>query len=152
MFTLFLVVHNLMRWVVLLATIAAIVMAYSGWFGKRDWLPSGKRWSTIAVIALDIQLLIGLILYLFLSPMGLSAFQQFGMSGVMGSSEIRFFAVEHIMMMVIAVLIAHVGTILAKRAANDRARFRAIAISFTIALLVILASIPWDRALLPGLS
>jgi hypothetical protein len=151
MLTFFLAVHNIMRWVVLFTTIAAIVLAYSGWFGKRAWLPAGKRWSNIAVIALDVQLLLGLILYFFLSPVGMRAFQQFGMSGVMGTTEIRFFAVEHILMMVIAVIVAHVGSAFAKRATTDSARYRSIAISLTVSLLLILASIPWNRPLFPGI-
>ena len=67
---------------------------------------------------MDIQLLLGLILYLFFSEFGLKAIRYQGMSYVMseGGRETMFFAVEHIFIMVVAVVFAHLGSILARKA------------------------------------
>jgi len=68
----------------------------------------------------------------------------------MGNDVLRFFAVEHIFGMVVAVIVAHVGRVLSKKAAGPRKKYRAAAIWYTFSVLVILAMIPWDRPLFRG--
>jgi NADH:ubiquinone oxidoreductase subunit 2 (subunit N) len=58
--------------------------------------------------------------------------------------EIRFFGMEHVIMMLLAVILITIGSMRAKRQPDDKQKFRAMAIFFTIALLVILSSIPWQ--------
>jgi hypothetical protein len=58
--------------------------------------------------------------------------------------EIRFFGMEHITMMLIAVVLITIGSMKAKRQPIDKQRFKTMAIWFTIALIIILASIPWQ--------
>lgn len=147
MYATMLLLHNLLRWAVLISAVLALATAYIGWFGQRSWATYGKRWSTIFLVAMDVQLLLGILLYFAFSPLGMQAFGNMGMAGVMGNSGVRFFAVEHLAMMVLAVIVAHAGGALIRRAATDRARFRAAAISTTIAVLLVVAAIPWDRPL-----
>jgi len=58
--------------------------------------------------------------------------------------EIRFFGIEHSSTMLIAILLITIGSALAKRKPTDREKFKIIAIWFSIALLLILAAIPWE--------
>lgn len=62
----------------------------------------------------------------------------------MKDSVSRFWAVEHMMMMIIAVALAHIGSGRIRKGADDQAKHRAAAIFFTIAFVVIMASIPWS--------
>lgn len=145
-----LALHNVLRWVVVVVAIVALVRMYGGLFGNRSWEPADKKWSSWFTITMDIQLVVGLLLYLVLSPITRLAFADMG--AAMSNSDLRFFAVEHIMMMVLAVILVHVGSVLARRAKEDRAKFRRGAIWFTLAILLVILSIPWQRPLFPMLG
>ena len=99
----------------------------------------------LLMVFMDIQFLVGMVLYLFLSPMTKAAFNDFG--AAMGNSTLRFYAVEHILMMVIALALVHIGRSRTKKDMAPWKKHRAAAIFYTVSLLVILAAIPWDRAL-----
>jgi hypothetical protein len=137
--------HNGFRWLVLLALIFSIGMAFSGWFSKREWKKSDNIAGLILTIVADIQFLLGIALYGFLSPLTKAAFRDFG--AAMKNEVLRFYAVEHILIMVIALILIHIGRARTKKAGSAIAKHRAAAIFFTLAFLLILAGIPWDRAM-----
>jgi len=140
--------HNLVRWLVLILGLIAVVMAFVGWFGKKEWRNVDDKTGLAYTIVLDMNLLLGLLLYIFLSPVTQAAFADFG--AAMGDDMLRFFVVEHIFGMVVAVIVAHVGRVLSKKAVESKKKYRATAIWFTFSLLVILAMIPWDRPFFRG--
>jgi hypothetical protein len=77
------------------------------------------------------------------------------MGTTMKDPVMRFFAVEHPFMMLLAVIVAQAGFSLSKRAGSDRAKFVRAAICYTISAVLILAAIPWPflkagRPLLPA--
>lgn len=148
MYTGILDLHNLVRWLVLLAAAAALVNAYAGLFGRRAFARRDRTLGTVFTSAMDLQFLIGLILYL-VSPLVQSALGD--MSAAMQDPTRRFFAVEHASIMLLAVVLAHVGSVLARRAASDRGKFQQQAIWFSLSTLAVLFAIPWWRPLLPGL-
>jgi hypothetical protein len=136
-----LTLHSLLRWAVLGLGLWAVLRAYAGVSSRRAWAPvddSVGRWFTIS---LDVQLLLGLVLYGLLSPITTQAFSDMG--GAMRDPVMRFWAVEHIAMMVVALALAHVGRARARRAATDTSRHRTSAIFYTLALIAVLAAIPW---------
>jgi len=145
MYTFILSTHNIVRWLVLIVGLIAIVMAFIGWFGKKNWSTADDKIGLSYTILMDVNLLSGLLLYIFLSPIAKAAFADFG--AAMGVTELRFFAVEHIFGMVVAVILAHVGRAISKKATESVKKYRAAAIWYTLSLLVILAMIPWDRPL-----
>lgn len=140
LYTLFVTVHSVVRWVVLIAGVAAAAMALAGWLGKRPWTKRDDQVGLIFTISMDVQLLVGLILYVFLSPLTQVAFQNF--SGAMQDGVLRFFAIEHIFTMVIAVVLAHVGRAMSRRAAEAKKHQRA-ALWYGLSVLALLAGIPW---------
>jgi len=148
MYAFILAVHNILRWVILILMILALVRAFWGWFGKRDWTSTDGRVGTFYSVALDIQLLVGLILYFVLSPITRIAFSDFG--AALANTDLRFFVFEHVLMMVLAVIFAHVGVATAKRAAEPVFKHRRSAIWFSLSLIAILLGMPWFRPLLPG--
>jgi hypothetical protein len=139
-YSILLPLHNILRWVVLMAALFAIYRAFAGWLGKKDWTRTDDKAGLWFTMLMDIQVLAGLILY-FLSPVTQSAFQNFG--GAMSNTVARFFAVEHILLMVVAAVVAHVGRALTRKASGALSKHKRAAIWFMLALLVVLVAIPW---------
>jgi hypothetical protein len=138
MFTALLFLHSWLRWVVLAAGVAAVFSA----LGKDTRAVQGaERWGLIFMIALDTQLLLGLLLYGLFSPMTGQAMQDFG--AAMGNPVLRFWAVEHLTLMMGAVVLAHVGRVLARKTTDIERRRKRLLVCFAIALLLVLAGIPW---------
>ena len=141
MYTFVLAVHSWLRWAVLIAGVVAVVLAIAGAMQRRSWSSADERIGRLFTMSLDIQILIGLILYFFLSPITRAALSDFG--AVMGSSGLRFWAVEHVFGVFVAVALAHAGRGRSKKVADPVARYRAVAICYGLALLALLISIPW---------
>jgi len=141
MYSLFVALHSLFRYVVLIAGMLAAGRAVAGWFGTRPWTGRDDSSGRFFVIAVDTQALIGLILYGIVSPITYAAFSDMG--AAMKDATLRFYAVEHIFIMLLAVALVHIGRKRAQKAATDAAKHRTAAIFFGLALVLILAGIPW---------
>lgn len=137
-----LVVHSYVRWLVLLAGLFALVRAISGVASARPYAGIDKRSALLFTIAMDTQFLIGLALY-GMSPITRGAMQNMG--AAMADAHTRFFVAEHPVFMVLALALAHVGSVLTKRAELDRAKFVRSAVCFAAATGFVLAGIPWWR-------
>src|SRR6266496_251861 len=92
--------HSIGRWIVLLLLLVAIFNSMVA--GSRPFIRSDARTGTILVIFADLMFLIGLALWFF-GPRGYKTIQAMGMSAAMKDSGARFYAVEHITMMLIAI-------------------------------------------------
>jgi hypothetical protein len=149
MYTLILALHNLVRWVVVIFLILALVRAYRGWLGNRDWVELDRRAGVFLTAAMDTQLLLGLLLYLFFSPIVKAAFANF--SAVMGDAGLRFFVVEHFTLMFLGVFLAHLGSTFSRNAAEPAGKHKRAALWYTLATLAILLGMPWMRPIFPGL-
>ena len=141
----FLHLHSFLRWLILLTGFIAVFMSFRGWLGKKDWTNFDNILGTTFTSLLDVQLLIGLVLYLFLSPLTSTAFNDFG--AAMKNPDLRFYAVEHILAMIIALVIVHLGRIRSKKADLPVMKHRAAAVFYTIGMILILSVIPWARFL-----
>lgn len=125
--------HSGLRWVVLALLIAAIVVAYQK-MSKKD-TSVAKQPFLFNLIGIHVQTLLGLVLY-FISPKVSFA------EGFMKVTELRFFAVEHIAMMIIAAIVITIGYSKGKRQAAPK-RYKTLFIFNLIGLVIIIASIPW---------
>jgi hypothetical protein len=135
-----LTLHSWVRWLVLATGLLAVLRAITGASGRRPWTPADDRLAFFFTMLLDLQVLIGLILYAWLSPITHEAFRDIG--AAMKSNGLRFWAVEHIFGMVVALSLAHVGRARIRKADFSR-RHKIALIFFGLAVLVMLASIPW---------
>jgi len=140
MYTGLLHTHSLVRWIMLILLILTVLRSYNGWKSKRTFTPSDKKLVLFTLIFSHVQLLIGFLLYM-VSPTVKSAMNDMG--AAMKDKMLRFYAVEHIIIMIIAILLITIGNAMAKRTTNDSDRFKKIFIYFFIGLLLILVSIPW---------
>lgn len=154
MYELVLVAHSWLRWLVILAALAAVARAMGGVSSRRPWTPVDDRAGMWMTAALDLQMLLGLVLYIFLSPVTKSAFVD--MAAAMREAPIRFFAVEHPVGMIVAIALAHIGRARARKAADSAARHKTALVFYGLSLLVLLLSMPWPigpgaRSLFRGL-
>ena len=136
MYTGLLHAHSGLRWILLVLIVWAIIKSVSGWMGQKDYQKSDRIAALLALIFTHIQLLIGLVLY-FLSPK--VSFE----SGVMESSLLRFYTIEHITMMIVAIALITFGFSSAKRLEASLAKHKRVAVTYGIGLLIMIASIPW---------
>jgi hypothetical protein len=139
MYTTVLILHSWIRWIALVAVIGALFATVRG---KVEGSQSvADRWGLIAMMALDIQLLLGLLLYLVVSPNMAEIRAHFGEA--MRNPQLRFWAVEHITAMLVAVILAHVGRVLARKAKTTSAKRMRLLVCFGVAAVALLLGQPW---------
>ncbi|MFC5194025.1 hypothetical protein ACFPH8_01665 [Bizionia hallyeonensis] len=134
--------HSGWAYVVLLilvvATLNALVKAMAG----KEYSAKDFRMSLFTLIVSHIQLLIGIVFYFAADY--ISIISEMGMGAVMKDSTLRSNIVEHPLTMIIAVALITIGYSKHKKKLTSKAKFRMIAVFYTIALILILAKIPWN--------
>lgn len=148
MFPIALGLHNLVRWLVIAAGLYAVVLFWRGWLQGRTWNAGESKAARLFVTSLDVQFLLGLLLYVFFSPLTRKAFGDMG--AAMRDAPVRYFVVEHVVMMLAAIVIAHIGNGRVRRAKTDAAKFQTAALWFGVAVAAILGFVPWGRPLIPS--
>ena len=142
MYSTVLLIHSWVRWLAIVAAMGATLAVVRGKVeGDRS---IADRWGMLLVTALDVQLLLGLLLYLVVSPNMAEIRAHFGEA--MRISQLRFWAVEHLTAMLVAVVLAHVGRVLGRKARTPGAKRARLMACYGVATLLILIGTPW-----PGL-
>jgi hypothetical protein len=132
--------HSVGRWIVLLLLLIAIFNSLVA--GQRPFIKSDARTGTMLVIFTDLMLLIGIALW-FLGSRGYNVIKGSNMGEIMKEPTYRFFTMEHTVGMLIAIILIHVGKAQARKRISDSAKHKRTLIFYLLALLIILASIPW---------
>jgi len=141
---LLLTLHNLTRWALIIMAVIVLFQALQGWLNKKTYTDKNKKLAAIYSGFFDLQILLGVILFF---SQGWSSALMNGGSEVMSTATVRFFAVEHWMLMLLAVIIMHIGSSKVKKSETDLKKFRLTFIWFGVSLLLVLAAIPW-----PGMA
>ncbi|MFM7020295.1 MAG: hypothetical protein ACKOXC_05815 [Aquirufa sp.] len=134
-------VHIALFVLVFILGINVIVRALRGRSSNALFTEADRKAGLFFMISLHTQLLIGLALYFFLSPITATAFADFG--AAMKDSQTRLIAVEHISVNILAVVLATVNNAKNKKAIADAAKHKNALIFTLVALLLILSRIPW---------
>jgi hypothetical protein len=137
--------HSGFRFVVLLLIVLAIVTALAGWLGKKAYTQGNRKLYLFAMISAHTQLLIGIALY-FLSP-----FVKFG-GDTMKAPDIRYWTVEHLTMMLVAIVLITIGHSKSKKAILPELKHRSVAIFYILAVIVIVAAIVLAKRPLFGIT
>ena len=140
MYELTLAIHNLLRWAVVLTGLAVVVRAAGGLSSKRDWTDqddAGARWFSLSM---NLQFLVGLAMYLWISPIAKTAMADMG--SAMKDAALRFWAVEHVTMMMLALGLVHMGRARVKKSAAS-GKHKAALIFFGLALVFVALGTPW---------
>ncbi len=131
--------HSYNRYLILVALVFVLFRAFSGWLGRKPFEKMDNTASLVLLILAHLQLLIGLIMYAFTSTWTQTAFADFG--AAMKDPMQRYFAVEHITAMLIAIVLIQLGRTFSKKAADDTGKHRKLAVYTSIALLIIAATL-----------
>jgi hypothetical protein len=144
--------HNFLRWFVLLFGILVIVRSISGMGGNKTFSAGDKRMALFLLISCDLQLLLGIALYIS------NGWLEVLKNGVdMANKVNRFFAIEHLIGMLIAIVLVHIGYSSIKKNIADSAKYKKLFWYTLIAFIIIIATIPWPfrelvgRPLFPGM-
>jgi hypothetical protein len=129
-------IHSGLRWLVLLFILSVIVNSVYRLSAASASAKCGKAVNRFALIFIHLQFVVGLILYFISEKVRFEA-------ASMKESLFRFYLVEHIALMVIATVLITIGYFRAKKATDERKKHIALVIYFSIALVMILAAIPW---------
>lgn len=133
--------HSMLRWLLVLIAVAAIIANARGVITKGTWSPAHRKLNAAFLGTTHLQVLIGLLLYVGVSPLMGSIFNDFG--GAMKNPVLRFWAVEHITMMILAAVVIHITHVMVKKSEVDAQKFKRGLIGFGLGLLIMMAAIPW---------
>ena len=149
MYSSVLMLHSWVRWVALVLGVVTTVAALVDRGAKAPGAPGAKsaadRLGLFFMIVLDIQVLLGLLLYVALSPATALAFKDFG--AAMRDPALRFWAVEHAATMLLAAILTHAGRVLARSARTPGSKRTRQIVCFGLATLAMIARTPW-----PGMA
>ena len=140
MYNFFLGLHNLLRWVILLLLVLNLLrhfVAINHPFNGVD-----KKLGLWLMIFAHMQLLIGLYQW-FAGAYGFQNIRNNGMAEVMQNNAGRFFAVEHTVSMIIAIVLITIARGIYRKQITDGKKHRRCILLYTVALVIILAMIPW---------
>jgi hypothetical protein len=134
--------HNFMRWVILLLLLLSIIKSFSGWQQKKAFTAGDKKIWLFTLISAHITLLIGLYQWLFGRYGVFTTSLPEGVS-VMKDKFFRFYWIEHPTGMILAIVLITLGYGMAKKPVADELKFKKAFWFFTLALVIILATVPW---------
>ncbi len=150
--------HSLLRWVILILLLIAIVKSLNGMIGKKPFTSGDKKVGLFLMISAHTMLLIGFYQW-FASPIwGFHDIQALGMGAVMKDPIHRFWAIEHLTGMLLAIILITIGKKSAKMNIPDQSKHRRSFWYYFIAFVIIIASVPWpfrmegiSRSIFPGM-
>lgn len=133
-------IHSGWAYLVLIILVLATLNALMKFFGDKEFDARDFRISLFALITMHIQLLIGIILWFTKGY-----FDEMSVGEVMKNSAIRKLAVEHPTTMIIAVALLTIGYSKHKKKLVSKPKFKVLSIFYTLALILVLAMIPWNQ-------
>lgn len=132
--------HSFLRWALLLLMVVSIVKAAMSLSGKNPYTPNDRKSTLFTMIAAHLQLVIGVVLYM---TSGVVQAGRSNMAAAMKDTALRFWTVEHITMMIMAIVFITIGNIRSKKMDTDAGKYKQILIWFGLALVIIIAAMPW---------
>lgn len=133
--------HSWLRWAVLLTGLVAWFRAIAGKTAKRPWTAQDELWGLLLTISVDLQFLVGVVLYGFLSPITRLGLRNF--AAAMQITAARFFTIEHVIGMIVGIALVHIARVKIRKTTDAPRKHRLAMVLFGIALIVMIVSIPW---------
>lgn len=130
--------HSYLAYLAIIIVAIATFNAIHGWLTNRTFEAKDRKIALFGLIATHTQMLIGIILYLVMGwynafPAG------------MKDSLTRLKMLEHPLINLIAIALITVAFSKHKKITDSKSKFKAIAIMYSIALILILSRIPWAQ-------
>ena len=136
-------IHSGWAYITLIILVFAVFNAFKGLLGKKEFEDKDLRISLFTLIVAHIQLILGFIAYFMSSQFAF--LRENGMGVSMKDAGVRLIAVEHPLMMILAIVLITMGFSKHKKKTTDAAKFKTIAIFYGVALLFVLSKIPWSQ-------
>lgn len=140
MYTFLIFTHSILRWLIVPAMAYALFRGFRGWSRKLPFSQADDTIRHVTATLTHIQLMLGYMLY-FNSPF-INYFRTHFKEAIR-QFDFIFFGMIHITLMTIAIILVTIGSSAAKRQQEDTAKFKTMAIFYTIAFIIILIAIPW---------
>lgn len=141
MFQILLFFHSIVRWLVLVSLGYTVGISLVKYIKDSPFTPTDNKWRHWTATISHIQLMIGMVMY-FKSP-AVAQFRAMGHVPETNIDEPFFFGLIHISMMILSIIIITIGSAISKRQQSDKKKFAIQLLFFGLALLIILAAIPW---------
>jgi hypothetical protein len=135
-YTAIITIHSILRWIILFVFIYSLIILFYKWFTNKELDRISQRINTFVVVLCHLQIVIGFSLY-FVSPKVVFASYMFK------SSLLRFFTLEHVTLMTLAIILLTIGNIKSKNNPDKVKAVKQCALWFTVSFLIIILSIPW---------
>lgn len=132
--------HSFLRWVILILLLVAVYRSFAD--RNRAFGNGHKKTGLFLMITADLMLLVGMYQWIT-GPWGLKSIQENGFGNVMKNPPLRFFAVEHFIGMLVAIVLIHIGYSFSKKNVPDERKHKRTLLLYGLALLIILISVPW---------
>lgn len=147
--------HSVLRWIILLLLLVALFKSFSD--RNKAFTAGHKKVGLFLMISADVMLVLGLYQW-FAGDLGLKSIQANGMSVVMKNPMLRFYAIEHLILMLLAISSIHIAYAYSKKNISDSLKHKRALLFYGLALLMILIAVPWPfrvagagRAWFPGM-
>jgi hypothetical protein len=138
--------HSLLRYFILIALIVVIVNSLIGMMNKKPFGKWDDKFSLYLLIFTHMQFVVGIILYFM--NFSQNRLVQFNAS-TMKEPGLRYWSVEHLLGMLVAIVLITVARATSKRFPDDVAKHKRLFIFNLVALAVIVVTISiGDRGLL----
>ena len=129
--------HSGWAYTALLVLVVAVVNSFIGMSSKKEFTSKDRKIALFALIAIHMQLLVGIILY-FVSPLGLDSL------GQMSDKVLRLTSLEHPLINIIGIVLITIGWSKHKKLMTSESKFKTFSIFYGLGLLLILSRIPWN--------
>ena len=136
------ILHSYWAYLVLLILALATINALVKFSSKKEYHDKDLRISLFTLIVSHIQLLLGLVFF-FVSDY-FSIISDVGMGAVMKNADLRDKIIEHPITMLLAIILITIGFSKHKKKETSKGKFKTIAVFYTLALVLMLAKIPWN--------
>lgn len=136
-------IHSYWAYLAVLILLLAVINAIIGLTQNKEFKEKDLRISLFTLIVMHIQLLIGLGWY-FMSPW-YKALKEVGMGEAMKDDALRLQAIEHPLMMILAIVLITMGWSKHKKKTTNKGKFKTIAVFYGLGLLFVLSRIPWSQ-------
>jgi len=133
--------HSFLPYLLLTVLVLALVKSFIAYRTNQAHTDAHRKNGLIVLILAHIQLLIGLALY-FISPKSVTALSDMG--AAMKDPTLRLYALEHPLMMIIAIVFITMAYSKSKKELADSLKHKIKSVYYLIALVLILSRIPWS--------
>jgi len=135
--------HSMLRYAILIILLIAIIQYIRSRASKKSFSSGDKTLSLLTMLMMDIQFLVGGILY-FIGPNApIKYFESASLGDIRDDKVASFFTLEHPVLIIIALALVHIGHGVVKKDLSSDRKYKKLITMYTLAFIVIMIAVPW---------